>query len=261
MCGMSGARGLRHDQRQKFTAHAQSITRLILCFIVLLLSGCAQVSSQKDLLASDLDPSQGVVIFGIALINNQINGYGFYPGLSGTWIVYDRASGRRIGKTAVDLDTGSGRFMASELQAGHTAYRFYKLPPGDYALAWVRYAVPPAEGPTNYLLMQGEVTTVTSQSLTGAHVELGQSLSADARVYPTTPSFSVRANEIVYVGDLVFDVGRGSEIAWSLKVDEKAARAFVAASGAADRMIVRPIKRANGTSVGTPDRAGAATPR
>jgi hypothetical protein len=134
------------------------------------------------------------------------------------------------------MNTGSGMLMAEDMTSGAVGYRFYKLPPGDYAFGLMRSVA--VQG--SFMLVRGTA---------------GETLPQDAQVLPSTPHFHVSAGEIIYIGDLNFDIGHRAELYWSLSQNEKAARDFAATAGsdAANRLIVRPVTHADGTPIGKPD--------
>ncbi len=229
------------------------VRRLFVLGMLMALCACGgRIEAQKDVRAADADPSRGTVIFGMTVLNNEPNNFGSMAAVTGIWMPYDPQSGRRIGKTVVALDTGSGMFMAPELKAGGTAYRFYELPPGNYALAWMRHTQPSYED-IQVITVKGKVRTSYMKMIyDGAETELGQSLSEDAQVLPSTPCFTVGPNEVVYVGNLVFDVGLPRTIDLSLQEDAQSARDYLARSNPDldAKIIVRPITRADGQAFG-----------
>ncbi len=229
--------------------------RLLLGGLLLLLAGCTTTPTPKVALSpADLDPRQGIVIYGLSVNGGQPTILGVYPGVWGYWIAYDPATGKRIGKDSWEMNTGSGIFMADDMEHGATGYRFFKLPPGDYAIGFMRDITNKVA--VNYMLVAGTLSQLYNQYSTGARADIGDpTLKPDARVLPSTPHFHVGAGEIVYIGDLHFDVGDRFGLRWSLGQNEAAARAFAATAGAdtAARMISRPITHVDGTPIGKPD--------
>jgi hypothetical protein len=230
---------------------------------LLLLAGCdALPPPRQTVSAQDLNVTQGAVIYGIAESGAQPLPNGNLAGVNVYLIAYNPATNRRSDKSVYDISTGGGMLMDSAVKAGGTAYRFLKLPPGDYAIGWARDALMPEQTGQDFLLVNGTLSTTRQQFLNGAQVQLGQTLSETAQLLNLTPRFHVNAGELAYVGDLHFDVGHRFELRWTLEQNEQAARSFVASASAeiATKMIVRPMTRADGTPIGTPDRVGRARP-
>jgi len=229
--------------------------RRLLGGLLLLLAGCTATATPKiPLSPADLDPHEGIVIYGLSVSGGQPTSLGVYPGVWGYWIAYDPATGKRIGKDSWAMKTGNGIFMADDMKSGATGYRFLKLPPGDYAIGFMRDITNKVA--VNYMLVAGTLEQLYNQYLSGARAEIGDpTLQADARVLPSTPRFHVGAGEIVYIGDLHFDVGDRFALRWSLDQNEAAARAFARTAGAdaAARMISRPLMHVDGTPIRRPD--------
>ncbi len=225
--------------------------------VLLLLAACAtaQPTPKVPLSAADLDPHQGIVIFGLSVTGGQRTSLGVYPGVWGYWIAYNRTTGKRVGKETWGMNTGSGIFMADDMKHGAIGYRFFKLPPGDYAIGFMRDVT--NQVATNYLFVAGKLEQFYLQQVsTGSRVETGDPiLQPDATVLPSTPRFHVDAGEIIYIGDLDFDVSDRFGLHWSVSQNDAAARAFAATAGAdaAGRMIWRPVAHVDGTPIGKPD--------
>jgi hypothetical protein len=234
----------------------ESVMRGWIVGALLLLGGCttAQPTPKVPLSAADLDPHQGIVIFGLSVTRGQPSNLGVYPGVWGYWIAYDPTTGKRIGTDTWEMNTGSGIFMADDMKSGATGYRFFKLPPGDYAIGFMRDVT--NQVATNYMFVAGSLQQAYNQYLTGARADIGDpTLLPDAQVLPSTPRFHVAAGEVIYIGDLNFDVGDRFGLHWSLSQSDAAARSFAATAGAdaTARLIARPVMHVDGTPIGKPD--------
>jgi len=220
--------------------------RLLFGGLFLLLEACtnsAAPTPKVPLSSADLDSHQGIVIYGLSITGGQPNALGVYAGLKVYWMAYDPGTGKQIGKDTWEMSTGNGVFMAGDMENGNVGYRFLKLRPGDYAIAATtgRYA--------NYFFVGG--TLRLPRSGIGA-----PSMEPDVHVQAATPRFHVDAGDVIYIGDLDFDIGDHFELHWSLARNDAAARAFAATAGAdaAARMMVRPVMHVDGTAIGKPDR-------
>jgi hypothetical protein len=220
---------------------------------LLLLAACAETSTPKvPLTPADLDPHQAIVIYGLSVTGGRRSSAGYTAGIRGYWIAYDTATGKRVGKDTWKMSTGDGILKADDMEGGATGYRFLKLLPGDYAIDVIRAQ----RIPSDYMLVAGELVQPITQYMNGAQTQNGDpTLLPDAGVQPFTPHFHVGAGEVVYIGDLNFDLDDPLGLDWSLGRNDAAARALAATAGgdAATRITWRPITHVDGTPIGKPD--------
>ena len=71
------------------------------------------------------------------------------------------------------------------------------------------------------------------------------------------PEFTIAAGETLYAGNLTMDFGKPWWVGWSFGQDEAAAHAFLAGTGLAERLVTRPLLRADGTPINDVDGVSA----
>ncbi|MGE5505389.1 MAG: hypothetical protein ACM31L_13280 [Actinomycetota bacterium] len=185
---------------------------------------------------------QGVVVMGLSLIHppmrdGLLTGWRALP-VDLTWIAYSPATRQRIGRTTL---TASHDGTGCD-QAGHCPTRplLWVVPAGRYLLASAEVGpvdVKKAHNIANF----DHVATTSGTNQFGSFVlhDFSGAIAPSGDV----PTFSVAAGEVVYVGDLRLDFGRGKSFAWSLGRDDAAARQFLTGSPLGERMTVRPGTR------------------
>ena len=136
-------------------------------------------------------------------------------------------------------------FRSCDAATGRSVqYQVYIVDPGTYALGWVGNGGEVAE-PTAFTQM------AVDRGMIGEWIG-----SLEAHVQASTPEFKLAAGDVVYVGDLIFDVGTPAWLAWSMQRSDAAARSFLAPTGLAERIVVRPMQRADGSPIGQRDGTG-----
>ena len=110
--------------------------------------------------------------------------------------------------------------------------------PGDYVFESVD---PDNRTPSLHALVDyGDTLTILCGS-----GSCTQSFSGKARAMPATPHFSVKAGEVVYVGDLVVPASTSGTIRFTRANDEEGARAALGKTGLAERMVTRLFEPAS----------------
>ncbi len=119
---------------------------------------------------------------------------------------------------------------SAEACAGGVNYELYKLPAGDYAFA--------------YLLR--DMKAVLPVRLTGyrfyafyGYIQRGLSggtLRAD------TPVLTLNPSDVIYAGDVIFDLAQKDNVTWTFGSTPAGARRFIDGTGLAGRMVERPWK-------------------
>ena len=221
-----------------------------LLLLASLLAGC--IDNPNTLVpAADTDATvqipdgQAAIIVGLAVANPQSalidRPYRTYTG----WVGIDSATGLRAGPVEFE-NNASCEILDCKAAAGEaTQYQLYIVPAGSYALAWVSHHL------SVFHATRFQQLTVRTEGRAGdVHPILP---SPSGRAIATDPSFAVASGEIAYVGDLTFDLGTPDEVRWAYKSDDSAARAFLAATGLADRMVARPMTRLDGQPIEAAD--------
>lgn len=121
-------------------------------------------------------------------------------------------------------------------------YDAFLVPEGVYAVTNIKhYGVPLPYVFVEASWMKGWISRSEIHSV---------HFSPDMTVKPESPRITVRANEVVYAGDLVIDYGRfGSSLLTSQQLSERTVRKVLEGSGLTRRMVVRPWARPVGTGV------------
>jgi hypothetical protein len=223
------------------------VAKLIaLLILAAALSGCIR---NPDRLLPYADVSEAVhvpdgqaaVVIGIRVANPQTGIIFDNPfATNAGWVEIDPATGARVGDHYFALGMACEIF-ACKAAAGETSvYQLIMVPPGTYALAWA------AQHAAVFEATRFEQLEVQIQH--GEAVPFAPSLAGKAT--PVAPIFAVQAGEVAYVGELTLDFGVEGVVRWSHSYDETAARAFLAKTGLAERMIQHRMIRANGQPMG-----------
>ncbi len=230
---------------------------LVMLMLAVLLTGCMSAKdTQKDTQdwiapltfdsSVNIGPEQAVVIVGLSVVHPRTKhgilnlDYTFNAG----WIAYNRATMRRVGKLMLSM-TEPCAAIGNRVCDGGVDYFAYKISAGDYALSWV------GQDKLASMASFGEITQTT---VTRANIKaVSWDFSEAALVLPTAPVFRVSPGEVVYVGDLTFDLISDGGITFSWKQDEAAARAWLTANEdsrtIAEKMVTRPLKLAGSPGI------------
>lgn len=121
------------------------------------------------------------------------------------------------------------------------AYHYYRMPPGEYAIGWVM------DDKWAYFLIDAksvkEERTVSYQMKANWHNKFN---IEQALMNAGTPRFTVGRNEVLYIGDIIFDLTHENKPFSSFSKSEEAARSVLASSGETRPMLYRPWTRPNG---------------
>lgn len=123
-----------------------------------------------------------------------------------------------------------------------TAYHYYYMPPGTYALGWLRSDF------GTYIFVKGSGVSEARQYLANVHANVHRRvLIYKANAHDGTPQFEVKANEVVYVGDIVIDLADRDKPTSAYAENTDAARQLLATiETAAGEMVFRPWSRPAG---------------
>lgn len=212
--------------------------------VALTLSGCSITSSQIDL-SKPYDPAAqkplpgatAIVLLGLESLNWGNEG-GVITGYHTTYqlMQIDPATLRfkpmgRSGKLRCSDKGGSDADCR-----GATTYHVFRVPPGTYALQYTIH-----EGLGFGMARAAMVKTTRSSN----HL-VGMDYSSDATTVPHAPRFTVRDNEVLYVGNVVLDYRTRGKLTTSIKLDEDQAKSILAPTGLDKRMVTRPWERPTG---------------
>lgn len=144
------------------------------------------------------------------------------------WMPFD-ARGNRLGQTMMTTTERCARGQSHACDS--VQYRLYKIPAGNYALAWT---------------FHGKLISLAKFESGGVrfHRQTQEiqviNWSDNAQVVPGLPGFRVAAGEVLYIGNLVLSFkDRIPDFAWSPTREEDNVRAIMASSPYADRFTVR----------------------
>lgn len=188
-------------------------------------------------------PGQGVVLLGYRVMNFADD----WGTPQSGWISIDPTTGLRNNKTMVELDSRGWRLDQADAGKGITEYRAYALPPGTYALGWVW------NSRRGYFFPSEMAIKLTS----GGYGAPTRTFSDGARVRPNTPTFSLQAGDVVYVGDLLLDFTKASFMRWARETSENGARGYAANMGYKGPIAVRLMRRADGAEFSPSDGVGS----
>lgn len=157
------------------------LTGILIAFS-LLLTGCAAGTFGPSS-SFDANDAKGLVILGV-----------IEPATPGGLVLgrFDAETRKITGVTNfggnMGLHVGSGGIMLPDAFGRASRFYAFRLPPGDYAVI--------------------QASSAVSRSLSGANVQVTRLVDFESwTVRDTTPVFSVRAGEAVYVGDLQVNYG------------------------------------------------------
>jgi hypothetical protein len=229
-----------------------------------LLSACANPNLTTPSGASGLtvNDHQSVVIVGFSLVNPK--GLGVQE--RGEWMAIDPHTGLRVGKRLLLMwaacSVGSAPMFSmgsfSDACDGDAQYLAFEAEPGTYGLAWViDNATLQSVSAKFYPTSDFSRYTLTTSHRAGSHNTTVE-LSDVARIRRDTPVFTVKPGEAVYIGEIVADFTKGTDLQWKQRVNDTRAKDLLTASGLSDRMVVRPWTTAAGTLEGKA--AGIAIP-
>jgi hypothetical protein len=182
--------------------------------------------------AARLKSEDGLVVIGLS-VPQYFKHLGLAPfpyRLTIGWIEFDPKTRMRVGPQFADMSVNCRTSPACG--EGGKAYMIFALPPGHYGLGWVTH---------KYVYAQANFDETQTNFYDG--VLTGATFSEKATVNPVLLQFTVDPGKIVYVGDFDanFDDDDKHLIHYGVKRSEEGARAFLAASGLAEHMIVRPM--------------------
>jgi hypothetical protein len=147
-----------------------------------------------------------------------------------TWFPYDRDSGRESDGTQFGWTEDCDK--RSRVCDGGTEYRLFVIPAGSYAFGHLEFgdkAVSAAHYPrVNRHFRNGQFS--------------GFSFAGTPALMPSTPRFTVKAGEVLYLGDLLFHLRESDKTTLGTRRDDRRARAVLAPTGLAERMVFRPVR-------------------
>lgn len=215
-------------------------------FLVALLAACADqrqveeaanhIESVEPDAAVTIAPNEAAVVIGYAIEGADELLFGLRAQTYGAWIAIDPKTGRRVGRKSIPMLLLCGGLSRNSACDGHITYRLVMLPPGTYTLGWAS---------------TGQITFVTA-AFREAHIQFQSgllwlyTLSEDAMAKLGEPAFTVGPGEVAYVGDLnlKFTSDKATPSHWTMTTSwtrsDEGARAFIARTGLADKMTLRP---------------------
>jgi hypothetical protein len=218
----------------------RAIGRIATLAAMFLLAACAasnQATEPTDAAhAVALPPGKAAVALGLTTVtprHAELTGVEFNTYVY--WITYDQASRRRVGQTALRSRIGCDFLNKCSPVIDNVQYQLYLVDPGSYAISGIQYG--------------------TLYDIDPTRQDDNPPLQAVA------PGFTVAPGEVVYVGNLAVDFGKTWWIGWSANQDAAAARAFLSPTGLADRLVLRPMVRVDGTPINPTDGVPARPPR
>ncbi|HEY4133716.1 MAG TPA: hypothetical protein VGO34_00745 [Alphaproteobacteria bacterium] len=192
--------------------------RLAFLAAVLLLAGgaadlqkTAPIFPTVDYATTPLAADEAYVVIGYAFRGVERSRFNVeYPVHLG-WMPVDGKTGARIGKAMVTATERCAQRRSAACD--QIQYRVYRIPAGDYALAWIFrgdfYGIANFEG--------GEVTFNS-----GTQEIVRTDLPENATAKVGTPGFTVHAGEVVYVGNLAvtFNGNKPGRMIWAWTRDD-----------------------------------------
>jgi hypothetical protein len=176
-----------------------------------------------------LSGDEALIVVGYSIRGAEKTSYGTQFPVHFGWMPFD-AAGNRLGQTMMTSTERCARGVSKACES--VQYRLYKIPAGNYALAWTFHGkliglADFKEGGVRFHRQTQEIQAINLSD--NAHVRLG------------LPGFRVAAGEVLYIGDLVltFRDRQPEDFAWSPTRDEANVRSIMAASPYADRFTVR----------------------
>lgn len=225
--------------------------KFVVLAVAVLLSACAHPDPNTHAVQPDasrpvqIPEGQGAVVIGLTVSQSPPNILGLAAAgpTNAAWVAIDPHTGMRNGPQILGAGLPCKLFDCAAASGDRTDYTLAVLPPGTYSMAWISdhgAMFPTSQFKDAELLISSESSTFRVFPL-------------DARAMPVAPSFTVRAGEVAYVGDLDFDFSRKNEVRWTHRYNDAAARGFLAKTGLADHMARQPMTRANGQPMGKAD--------
>lgn len=215
---------------------------------VLLLSACANKPQQS---LSGIKPTEmngpkggsGIVVMGVSVRHPYQAGiFRLSRETIFFWIPYDRNNLKQINGAGIYYNLLC-RDYDSTAQSCQKKFGIWEVPAGHYTIARAEAGVLDKKVPYNIARYQS--VDITRKVINNT-VFVEYSYAGDIDLRPNAPSFSVSEGEVVYVGDLIFDLNDGKTIEWFYDQDEAAARSFMDGSPIAARMVVSPWRRIDG---------------
>jgi hypothetical protein len=213
---------------------------------VLALAGCAQINQPMrpvnkvyalggSLYTRDF-PDAALVVLGLrATAENGVSGGTFVYGIAP--IQDDKIDGRGQRMWVEPLQTRDDPRTTGRV--GERDFHILRMPPGEFAVVYIRRGEQ-----LHYLVNAGGTarTFFEGQYNRGRPQETKIDVVSPT-VAPTTPILTVRANEVVYVGDLEVDVTNRPRLTLGLGLTVEDARTALAAYGSKAEMSVRQMRR------------------
>lgn len=176
-----------------------------------------------------LSEGEALIVVGYSIRDPAMTGQGAEFPVHFGWMPFD-AQGKRLGQTMMTTTERCARNQSKACES--VQYRLYKIPAGNYALAWTFH------GRKLIGLAAFESGGVRFHRNTQEIMAIDW--SDNARVLPGLPGFRVAAGEVVYIGNLVLSFkDQKPDYAWSPTREEENVRAIMASSPYADRFTVR----------------------
>ncbi len=212
--------------------------RLILACVLALTMPCAAEAGDLDQrywMRPQYEPAkltlagdEALVVVGYSIRGAEKTGYDTEFPVHFGWMPFD-AQGRRLGQTMMTSTERCGRKQSNACDS--VQYRLYKIPAGNYALAWTFHGklISLAKFESGNVRFHRQTQEIQAISW-----------SDNAYVVPGLPGFRVAAGEVLYIGNLVLSFkDKMPDFAWSATREEENVRAIMASSPYADRFTVR----------------------
>jgi len=160
------------------------------------------------------------------------------------WIGYDPRDLSRTSAPSLDAVQPCSNFDRAAATCP-TVYTAWTAPAGHYTLGWATTGFNEII-PFNVARFDSVGRQTASYSGFGSGYTTGYQFSGPVELRPNAPAFSVWAGEVVYVGNVVFDLHGGKLIEWTYDEDMATAQAFIAGGKLAPTMTLRPWERIDG---------------
>lgn len=227
------------------------MSRFLILIAAVLLTSCSNADGYSNNKIVPTSPSQAVqissskaaVVFGtIAVKPAPLRPFGYHEPSDISWIAIDPKTRQRTGTAMLSMIMPCSAFYSCDAVAGVAVqYQLFLLDPGTYALGCVMSGVYTAT-PSAF-----QQLAIYAEGIKGCAGTL------EAQAKGIAPTFTLRAGEVVYAGDLAFDFSDRGWMRWSLQQHDAAAESFIRATGLADRMQFKAMRRADGAPIGPQD--------
>lgn len=158
--------------------------------------------------------------------------------LNGSFIPINAVSGTPVRNMEYPIALYNRDIRRNAENGKWPAYFAYHLPAGTYALGWMSNW---ESGDDHRFFMITQFPgSLRSEDKVG---QIDHHMSMTGKAQPNTPTFTVQAGQVSYVGDLLFDVTDPSKLRWSFGLSEKSAKESLLKSGLQDRMVTKPMTR------------------